>query len=125
MDTMTTIRAGVGLAACALALVGRTLLRQRSRARPIANETPFNALIERRSQGSERQRRPGSVPDFHRPASGGPQISALESQLRNAIFSADARERLVKDALRRTGGDRAAAIRKVLDDLHTENNRWS
>jgi hypothetical protein len=56
---------------------------------------------------------------------GGPELSALEAQLRNAIFDAHARERLVKDALRHTGGDRTAAIRRVLSDLHAENNRWS
>ncbi len=39
--------------------------------------------------------------------------------------SRDARERLVRDALRRTGGDRAAAIGKVLSDLNAEHNRWS
>jgi hypothetical protein len=45
--------------------------------------------------------------------------------LRNAILNANARERLVKDAMRATGGDRSAAIRKVLRDLHEADKRWS
>jgi hypothetical protein len=45
--------------------------------------------------------------------------------LRNAVLNANARERLVKDAMRATGGDRTAAIRKVLRDLYEEDKRWS
>jgi len=46
-------------------------------------------------------------------------------RLRTAILSPDARERLVKDAMRAIGGDRAAAVRKVLQDLYDEDKRWS
>lgn len=49
----------------------------------------------------------------------------LEAAFRSAILSSHARESLLQDALRKTNGDRTAAIRKVLDDLHMENNRWS
>jgi hypothetical protein len=49
----------------------------------------------------------------------------LERHLSTAIFDPGARERLVADALRHTGGNRAAAIRKVLSDLENENRRWS
>lgn len=49
----------------------------------------------------------------------------LERHLSTAIFDRGARERLVADALRHTGGNRAAAIRKVLSDLENENWRWS
>jgi hypothetical protein len=41
----------------------------------------------------------------------------LERRLRAAIPDPASRERLLQDALRRTGGDRARAIRTVLDDL--------
>jgi hypothetical protein len=64
------------------------------------------------------------VPEV-RPATGAPQSAALEAQLSRAILSADARERLVQNALRTTNGDRPAAIRKVLSDLHADNQRWS
>jgi len=49
----------------------------------------------------------------------------LEGHLRNAILDARARERVVNDAMWTTGGDRAAAIRKVLGDLNEEDKRWS
>lgn len=61
----------------------------------------------------------GSVPTTLKPKTD----PRLESELRSAILSADARERLVQDALRKTKGDRTAAIRRVLDDLRAENNR--
>jgi hypothetical protein len=48
---------------------------------------------------------------------GGDGPDALEQHLRAAIPDRAARERLVHDAMRRTGGDRARAIRIVLDDL--------
>jgi hypothetical protein len=44
--------------------------------------------------------------------------------LRTAIFDPAARERLIRDAMRTTGGDRVAAIRQVLRDLHADNARW-
>jgi hypothetical protein len=53
------------------------------------------------------------------------QLAALEGHLRNAILDPGARERLVNHAMRTSTGDRATAIRKVLADLHGENNRWT
>jgi hypothetical protein len=125
MDKMTTTYVGVGLVTCVVGLIGWTLLQHRSRARAKANEAQLLAFLARQSPGSPRQRPPRSVPDARRPKGDGRALAALEAQLGNAIFRADARERLIKDALPHTGGDRAAAIRKVLSDLHAENNRWS
>jgi hypothetical protein len=51
--------------------------------------------------------------------------SALEARFRLAILDKGARESLMQDALRKTGGDRVAAIRRVMDDLHGDNERWS
>ncbi len=42
---------------------------------------------------------------------------ALDRRLRAAIPNPATRDGLVQDAMRRTGGDRARAIRIVLDDL--------
>jgi hypothetical protein len=42
---------------------------------------------------------------------------ALEQRLRAAVPDRAARECLVQDAMRRAGGDRARAVRLVLDDL--------
>ena len=69
----------------------------------------------------EKRRPPGNL----KPSVAVQTVSRLEAELRLAIFSPDARERLVQHALQITKGDRAAALRKVLDDLHAENNRWS
>jgi len=66
-----------------------------------------------------------SVPEVRRDVRQAAVDPALEAQLRAAILSADARQRLVQDAMTVTKGNRAAAIRKVLSDLHAENNRWS
>jgi hypothetical protein len=52
-------------------------------------------------------------------------ISRLETELSLAILSPSAREGLVQDALRTTNGHREAALRKVLEDLHADNERWS
>ena len=68
---------------------------------------------------------PGAKPAARRRAAAGSQLAVLEGHLRNAALDAIARERLVKDATRATGGDRAAAIRKVLRALHEEDSRWS
>jgi hypothetical protein len=81
----------------------------------------LDAIIQQQPAGSGRQSF-GSVPQAGR-ASG--QIARLEGHLRAAIFDPGARERLVRDAMRSTGGDRAAAIGKVLGDLEQENKRWS
>ena len=121
MQLTTTIYAGAGLVVSAIAVFGGILLRVRSG----ANKNLLNAIVAGQSSGSGHQRQSGSAPDV-RPAKGsGPQLSALEGHLRSAILNPQARERLIKDAMRTTGTDRSAAIRKVLSDLHAENNRWS
>ena len=53
-----------------------------------------------------------------------PQLSRLESLLRLAVLDPRARDRLVLDAMRKTGGHRGAAIQKVLHDLHRFNESW-
>jgi len=121
LDTTTAICVGIGLAAWVFALVGWSILRRRSRAQS-PNENLLDAIIERQSPGSGPSR---SVPDACRPAGSGPQLSALEGHLRNAVFDVKARERLVQDAMQAVGGSRAAAIRKVLRDLDEEDKRWA
>jgi hypothetical protein len=113
LNSSVVIYLGAGLAACALVLVGWVLGR-RSSVRP-------HAVIQKQSAGSGRQSF-GSVPHAGRATD---QVARLEGHLRNAIFDPGARERLVKDAMRGTGGNRAAAIRKVLSDLEREDKRWS
>jgi hypothetical protein len=129
MDT-TTIYTGVGLAGCALAIAGPFILPRKSRApsntRTVqAHPKPAPPSPEARKQHPKASRSSGSVPEVRRPAGAEPQLTALERQLRNAILSADARERLIQHALPKVKGDRTAAIRKVLSDLHNEYNRWS
>jgi hypothetical protein len=94
LDTTTAICVGIGLAAWVFALVGWSILRRRSRAQS-PNENLLDAIIERQSPGSGPSR---SVPDACRPAGSGPQLSALEGHLRNAVFDVKARERLVQNA---------------------------
>lgn len=130
MDTTTAICAGFGLAACAIAIAGQLGLSHRSRTRSTTETIRNPWSTPKPSPDAARQRptrsRPsGSVPDVRRPTSGGPQLAALEAQLRTAILSAGARDRLVQDALKTVNGDRDAAIRKVLNDLADENKRWS
>jgi hypothetical protein len=122
---------GIGLlAVCAVVLLGWNLYSRKARAQLDTNEGLLDTIIERQSPGAGRQRRtasalPRTMTGALRPTGGGPQLSVLEGHLRNAILNADARERLVKDAMRVTGGDRAAAISKVLRDLHEEDKRLS
>jgi hypothetical protein len=119
MQWTTTIYAEAALLVSALVVFGGILVR----ARPRSNENLLDAIVERQSPGSGRGRETGMVPD--RGLSKGPRLSVLEGHLRTAILSPQARERLVEDAMRTAGGNRAAGIRKVLSDLHAENNRWS
>src|SRR6476620_5194880 len=79
----------------------------------------LDAIIKRQSPGSGRQR--PTLRDVRQSAASGPQLSVLEGHLRNAILYANARERLVKDAMA-TGDGRATAIRKVLRDLEEEDS---
>ena len=64
----------------------------------------------------------GTVPKAGKPSR---QLALLEGHLRIAILDPGARERMVAQAMRSVGSDRAAAIRKVLADLEAENKRWS
>jgi hypothetical protein len=126
--TAICVGIGIGLALCAVALMGMMLmLRMRDSRSPAhagspASGQPPQAATPARPRATAPVTR--SVPLVRRPATSA-LASALEGHLRNAILNADARERLVKDAMRHTGGDRAAAVRKVLEDLHSENKRWS
>ena len=100
-----------------LALVGVNFLvrARRSRGSSIRLDprTPMSTVTVKRSR------------DFGwRPFWNRLYLFRLETQLRNAILSPHARERLVNDAMRRNGGDRRAAIRKVLSDLEQDNTRW-
>ena len=96
VDVATAARVAVALGS--LVLVGRHFLRR----------TP------KLSSGTQGSRGPMESPS---------KLAALEAQLRNAILSPGARERLVADAMRRTGNDRVAAIQKVLEDLRRDNMR--
>src|SRR5215472_5870897 len=103
-----------GLIACALVgaavFLGWPLLR---RTAPPDNAGLLDDIIAQQSPSRLRKRRPV------------PQLAALEGHLRNAILDPGARERLVNDAVRTTAGDRAAAIGKVLADLHDDDKRWA
>lgn len=134
LDNPTAIYIGIALAACAFALVGLVIHRRKLQTHSDAdgsdaNETLLDSIIERQSPkpGPRRATKPASphrVP-VPRRSGGGEQLSVLEGHLRNAIFDASARDRLVSDAMRATGGDRTAAIRRVLHDLHNEDKRFS
>ncbi|HUB15561.1 MAG TPA: hypothetical protein VMB34_26665 [Acetobacteraceae bacterium] len=134
----TTIVAGIaiGLSLGAILLSAWTLLARRSRSkadarllqRILANQattSPAPAATTSPAPPPPVRRAGGSVPPTSRRASPDTHLAALERHLRTAILSPDARERLVKDVMRSTGRDRAAAIRRVLDDLHAEDKRWS
>jgi hypothetical protein len=122
---LDAIYLGIGLTACVLALIGWSLLRRKASAQP-SDEDLLDAIIARQSPGSgrQRQRTPRRGPDVRQSAASGPQLSALEGHLRNAILDASTGERLLKDAMT-SGVGRASAIRKVLRDLEEEDKRWS
>ena len=128
MNHSLVIYTAIGAAGCGLVLVGWSSGR-RSGLRQMSGKNLKKlkrAAIEPSPPwaGSpvSKQLLVGSVPQVGRAAG---QLDMLERHLRTAIFDPGARERLVADALRRTGGSRAAAIRKVLSDLETEDRRWS
>ena len=59
---------------------------------------------------------------------GGVHVSTdprLEAKFRSAILDERARGSLLQDALRKTNGNRTAAMRRVLEELHGDNERWS
>lgn len=127
MNTTIAIGGGIaiGLATTAVILIGLLLLRRRATIGiPMRVASPIPAS-QQAAPPRPRAQIPAtrSVPTVKRAASA--SNSALERHLRTAILSPDARERLLRDAMRKTGGDRNAAIRKVLDDLHAEDRRLS
>jgi len=148
LDPAVAAYAGLGLGVCSLMLSAWALLDRRSRrkqqaegrgtverflntaspslqpwAAPVAGSVPTTP--RRAPTGRVAASLAGTVPATSRRAPTDSQTAALERHLRTAILSSDSRERLVEDAMRRTGSDRAAAIRKVPQDLHNEDKRWS
>jgi hypothetical protein len=123
---IAVVYASLGVAS--LVLIVFPVFRRHSRERSDARL--LETILAQQSPGSGRQHEPSPVSSrrdrpAQRPQPASPQLSALEGHLRNAVIDAGARERLVGDAMRATGGDRVAAIRKVLRDLHEEDKRWS
>ena len=116
MDTSIAIYLGIGLAACALVLLAFVLGRKSGRSR--TNKALLETIIGGKPQAPQGARR---VPKAGKPSG---QLALLEGRLRTAILDTGARERMVTQAMRSTGGDRAAAIRKVLADLEAEDKRW-
>jgi hypothetical protein len=125
LDTSIVTYIDLGLAGCGLAL-GGWVFGRRSRTRPASGKDLLTAAIKRQSPRARspalRRSSSGNVPSVVRPMG---HLASLERHLRTAIFDPGARERLVGDALRSAGGDRAAAIREVLSDLENEHKRWS
>lgn len=102
MDISTALYVGIGLIVCAFVLIAATLRRPR-------------AQVQVRSTGQS----PAS--GGRRTTGSGPQLAALEGHLRNAILDPAARERLIDAAIKKTGGNRAAAIRDVLRAVERDN----
>ena len=109
--------ARVAAALGALVLVGRYFFRRPSRPPTAPGKPP--------PKPAATVKPPASTPWGRAATPNRPELAALEAQLRLAILSASAREGLIADAMKKTGNDRAAAIRKVLEDLPRENERWS
>lgn len=125
MDTTPAIYVGMALVAGAVALVGLIIHRRKFYARSDANESLLDSIIEKQSPKPGRRPVSRLAPVAGRSGRGEIRLSVLEGHLRNAILDRSARERLVNAAMRATGGDRPAAIRRVLDDLHNEDKRFS
>lgn len=68
--------------------------------------------------------RPPAAAEVPRRAQPTAELSRLESLLRRTILDPGARDRLVADAMQRTGGNRESAIRRVLEDLDKDNGHW-
>jgi hypothetical protein len=114
----TTLTIGAGL----VVLFGEDLWRRRKKRAYATGGWPGTSPASPPAKAVSSKKRP--LDKAHR---GGvtQTVSRLETELRLAILSPSARERLVQDALRIANGNREAALRRVLDDLHAENNRWS
>src|SRR4051812_7545806 len=115
---------------CLIALVSRTLVQPKPRVGCPESTTSEerscpNELFAEFLRNSGGPNLSGSVEDTHQITRAGPGVAMLEAHLRNAILDPGARNRLINEATKGTRGDRAAAIQKVLNDLHAENNRWS
>jgi hypothetical protein len=108
-----------GLAFGATLLLGSVLFWRKTR----TNAALLDAIINGQLLG--KTRRPRATTSPNQIGVSASQLSRLEGHLRSAILDSGARERLVQHAMLKTGGDRAKAIRQVLDDLMAENGRWS
>jgi hypothetical protein len=114
MDTSTATYLGVALAASGLALLAFALIRKSRR----SNKALLETIIGGKPQTPQDAR---SARKIGKPSG---QAALLEGHLRTAILDPGARERMVAQAMRSTGGDRVAAIRKVLADIEAEDKRW-
>jgi hypothetical protein len=130
MDAIAVTSIGVALTVCVAALVTRLgVLRKRTRP-SIGNKALLDAIIAEQSPGSAGRRptlhvQSGSGSNAGGRDKSGPELAVLEGHVRNAVLDASARQRLISDAMRAAGGDRAAALRKVLRDPHDEDRRWA
>jgi hypothetical protein len=111
MDISTPLYVSIGLIVCAFLLIAVALRRPRARTQARPTGHLLEDILARQSPGSGGRHPTGS----------GPRLAALEGHLRNAILDPGARERLVDAAIRKTGGDRAAAIREVLRAFERDN----
>jgi DNA-binding TFAR19-related protein (PDSD5 family) len=86
----------------------------------------LDTLIQRHAAKPSAKPAPAQRPAVAQRSADGTKVArALERHLQTAILDPAARERLVRDAMRLTGGDRSAAIRVVLHDLLAEDRRFS
>ena len=111
MDISTALYVGIGLIVCAFVLIAATLRRPRAQVQARSTGHLPKDILARQSPASGGRRTTGS----------GPQLAALEGHLRNAILDPAARERLIDAAIKKTGGNRAAAIRDVLRAVERDN----
>lgn len=130
MNNEIVIISGLAATALAFLLANRARSRPRPRTPPTADAALLDEIIQRQSGTTDGSSAPPAASRPRAPAPGAhatadPALAALEGHLRNAILDAAARERLVCEAMRSVGDHRAAAIRKVLRDLHDEDKRWS
>ncbi len=100
--------------------------RRKSRNRLDTNSALLDSMIQQHAGKPAPKPTPAQrSPVANRPVGSTKATRALERHLRTAILDPAARERLVQHAIQSTGGDRSAAIRKVLNDLLAEDRRFS
>jgi hypothetical protein len=103
----------VVIAACAVTLIARANTHRKPKTRLETNEDLLALIVARQSSEPPSKRPTGGKGG----TSGERQCSPEERHLRITILDVGARERLIQHAMRMTGDDRIAAIRKVLLDL--------